>query len=82
MYSSPLTSPTSFHFVFNIIDIPAGEGRSQAREGVCTGWLSHLATRGRGQNSHQTIMQNLEEKIDKIALKEEEEAAREVSKCI
>ncbi|XP_011680279.2 methionine synthase reductase isoform X1 [Strongylocentrotus purpuratus] len=74
--SSPLTSPTSFHFVFNIIDIPAGEGRSQARKGVCTGWLSHLATRGRGQNSYQTIMQNLEEKIDKFAL--EEEAAREV----
>ncbi|XP_041458976.1 methionine synthase reductase-like isoform X2 [Lytechinus variegatus] len=69
--SSPLTSPTSFHFVFNVIDIPEGNGRSQARQGVCTGWLSHLATRIQGQSSPKIIIQNLEEKVEKLTLKDE-----------
>ncbi|CAH1772724.1 unnamed protein product [Owenia fusiformis] len=39
--SSPLHS-SSLHFVFNIVEIPAGSGRSYARKGLCTGWLNSI----------------------------------------
>lgn len=66
--SSPHTNSNSFHFVFNVIDIPAGDGRSQSRQGVCTGWLNRLAkTSGRGQDSYQLSIKDVGEKIDKLS---------------
>ncbi|XP_064643389.1 methionine synthase reductase-like [Lineus longissimus] len=41
--SSPLSQPNRLRFVFNTVEIPAGDGRGFSRPGVCTGWLSSLA---------------------------------------
>lgn len=30
------------HIVFNVIEIPAGQGRRYRRQGVCSGWLEHI----------------------------------------
>ena len=38
-YSSPLTSPGSVEFVFNVLELDATHGRSYSRKGVCTGWM-------------------------------------------
>ncbi|XP_078580373.1 methionine synthase reductase-like isoform X1 [Branchiostoma floridae x Branchiostoma japonicum] len=40
--SSPLVSPDRLHFVFNIVHIPSGSGRTAPCTGVCTGWLDRL----------------------------------------
>ncbi|KAH3826136.1 hypothetical protein DPMN_128029 [Dreissena polymorpha] len=34
--------PDSLQFVFNVVEIPAGSGRSYHRKGLCTGWLEGL----------------------------------------
>ncbi|XP_071506249.1 methionine synthase reductase-like [Diadema antillarum] len=67
--SSPLASPSTFHFVFNVINIPAGEGRSQSRQGVCTGWLNRLAmTSRRVQTTSQQVTVDLNEEVNKLTL--------------
>jgi methionine synthase reductase len=40
--SSPLDTPGRLRFLFNVIEIPAGDGRYDSRRGVCTGWLSGI----------------------------------------
>ncbi|XP_067687349.1 methionine synthase reductase-like [Haliotis asinina] len=37
--SSPQTHPNRLNITFNIVCIPATDGRSAPRKGVCTGWL-------------------------------------------
>ncbi len=39
IYSSSLAIPGHVQFVFNVVEIPGGDGRHCARQGVCTGWL-------------------------------------------
>lgn len=40
--SSPLKTPNQLDIVFNVINIPEGDGRSFSRQGVCTGMLDKL----------------------------------------
>lgn len=42
-FSSPLVNENLIKFVFNVINIPAENGRQYLRLGVCTGWLQSLA---------------------------------------
>ena len=42
--SSPLATPNHLTFVFNVIEIPQGNGIIFSRQGVCTGWLASLAS--------------------------------------
>ena len=42
--SSLLSTPGRLQFMFNVIHIPAGEGRCESRRGVCTGWLSDMTS--------------------------------------
>ncbi|KAG9347913.1 hypothetical protein JZ751_003930 [Albula glossodonta] len=42
--SSSLRHPGKLHFVFNIVEFPACPKRPVGRRGVCTGWLSELAS--------------------------------------
>ncbi|XP_035474971.1 methionine synthase reductase [Scophthalmus maximus] len=44
--SSTLKHPGKLHFVFNVVDIPACNGRPAGRRGLCTGWLFDLINRG------------------------------------
>ncbi|XP_061172476.1 methionine synthase reductase-like [Saccostrea echinata] len=37
--SSPLKTPGHLDIVFNVVNIPEGDGRSFARQGICTGML-------------------------------------------
>jgi len=41
--SSPLASSNSFTVAFNVVLIPEGDGRKNARLGLCTGWLYELS---------------------------------------
>ncbi|XP_058275694.1 methionine synthase reductase isoform X4 [Hirundo rustica] len=40
--SSNLYQPGRLHFVFNVVEFPAGPSRPVSRKGVCTGWLAKL----------------------------------------
>lgn len=40
--SSPLKTPQHLDIAFNVINIPEGDGRSFARQGVCTGMLDRV----------------------------------------
>lgn len=40
--SSPLVNPGIIEIVFNIVNIPVGEGRSYHRNGICTGMLDRI----------------------------------------
>lgn len=37
--SSPLVSPGSIEFVFNVVEMDLSHGRTYSRRGVCTGWM-------------------------------------------
>ena len=54
--------------MFNIVDIPLGEGRTYPRKGVCTGWLSHLATAGGQNQSSDQPIKHAEERLKKLSL--------------
>jgi len=41
-FSSPLHTPDRLRIVFNVVHVPAGDGRHGDRRGVCTGWLDRL----------------------------------------
>ena len=43
-FSSPLVTPGSVEFVFNVVDIDHCCGRTYSRKGVCTGWLEKFET--------------------------------------
>ena len=43
-YSSPLAHPDLVDIVFNVVEIPGGEGRYRARQGLCSGWLDTIST--------------------------------------
>lgn len=49
--SSPLSTPGCVQFVFNVLHFGAEEGRSEDRDGVCTGWINNITRHL--QNSHQ-----------------------------
>ena len=40
--SSILATADKVRFVFNIVEIPGGQGHCKDRQGVCTGWLARL----------------------------------------
>ncbi|XP_063422616.1 methionine synthase reductase-like [Mytilus trossulus] len=40
--SSPLLNPGVIEIVFNVINIPVGEGRTYQRNGICTGMLDRI----------------------------------------
>lgn len=40
--SSPLKTPGHLDIAFNVINIPEGDGRSFARQGICTGMLDRM----------------------------------------
>lgn len=42
--SSPLVDKQRFRILFNVLKIKKSDGRQMDREGVCTGWLSRLAS--------------------------------------
>ncbi|VDH92943.1 methionine synthase reductase [Mytilus galloprovincialis] len=71
--SSPLVNPGIIEIVFNVINIPVGEGRSYHRNGVCTGMLDKITQnvqiKGAFQEDRDDDLSNTLEKLainDKI----------------
>ena len=62
-FSSPLVDPCKLHFVFNVVVFPESQGRSKQREGVCTGWLSHMA-----QTNEENTNNSLAGEISKLSI--------------
>lgn len=55
------------HIVFNVIEIPAGQGRRYRRQGVCSGWLEQIT---RSIRTTRNSEKSLEEDINAISLAE------------
>lgn len=56
--SSPLKTPQHLDITFNVINIPEGDGRSFARQGVCTGMLDRVT------NQNQIREESTEDRTD------------------
>lgn len=56
--SSPLKTPQHLDIAFNVINIPEGDGRSFARQGVCTGMLDRVT------NQNQIREESTEDRTD------------------
>ena len=54
-FSSPLATPGSVEFVFNVINIDKSSGRTYPRKGVCTGWLEQLEGCEKGQGDAKGV---------------------------
>ncbi|ESP01628.1 hypothetical protein LOTGIDRAFT_225295 [Lottia gigantea] len=58
--SAPCINKNSLSFVFNVIEIPEGEGRCCGRQGVCTGWLDKLTESIQRSYNKQSLETELE----------------------
>ncbi|XP_050406331.1 methionine synthase reductase [Patella vulgata] len=57
--------PDRLEFVFNVLEIPEGNGRCTARQGVCTGWLDNIT------KSIQTNNEDLNSQMSSLSLNED-----------
>ena len=67
--SSPLTSPGTLSFVFNVVEMEADSGRTYYRKGVCTGWLEGMShSVERGDQKSEVSEAEIEQDFNKMKL--------------
>ncbi|XP_071156703.1 methionine synthase reductase-like isoform X2 [Mytilus edulis] len=67
--SSPLVNPGIIEIVFNVINIPVGEGRSYHRNGVCTGMLDKITQNVQIKGAFQEDrVDDLSNTLEKLAI--------------
>ena len=66
-YSCLQATPGRLSCVFNVIEIPEGDGRCYGRSGVCTGWIDRLT---RGIQGGEKQEEDLTEGMGELTLNE------------